>query len=181
MPSEGTIRAPPDSSSTLSVFRKRRIEMGLTRRSFVQALAAAGALAAFPAFSVRSVVPVRWPVLWGDGLHDDTEALQALFDGAPVEHAGQMLHRIRGFAGFIENRRFKISDTIYADRRADIPGFVGLRDCSVHGPGDQKYAFHFSRLKDGWPPIYRTVIHGNGDAPLHLDGEFAWIEQAAPV
>ena len=53
-----------------------------TRRSFFGVL---GALCALPILGqVVSQPQARRPVLYGDGVHDDTVALQAWFDGKPV-------------------------------------------------------------------------------------------------
>ncbi len=56
-----------------------------TRRGFLGALLAASAAPAIvKAESLMKIwVPPRL-TLWGDGLHDDTAALQALLDGNPV-------------------------------------------------------------------------------------------------
>jgi hypothetical protein len=48
----------------------------LSRRGFLGGLLAGAAIAAVPL--------VRGLTLWGDGVHDDSEALQALLDGLPV-------------------------------------------------------------------------------------------------
>lgn len=53
----------------------------LGRRGFLAAMFGAGAvLVAQPKLLVS-----RIPILWGDGIHDDTEGLEALFAGRPVK------------------------------------------------------------------------------------------------
>lgn len=57
--------------------------MNLHRRSLLTAaLAALAAPAIVRADSLMRLPPRRLPVLWGDGLHDDTAALQLLIDNA---------------------------------------------------------------------------------------------------
>ena len=53
----------------------------MNRREFFKSLMAAAAIAAVPFQWAYSKVAHR---LYGDGLHDETEALQALLDGQPV-------------------------------------------------------------------------------------------------
>ena len=55
----------------------------MRRRTFIKAvLAASAAMFVSPLRAVAGVVPAL--VLYRDGIHDDTEALQAVFDGKPV-------------------------------------------------------------------------------------------------
>lgn len=56
---------------------------GMQRRTFLGALA--GLIAAPAVVKAAGIMPVsveRIPRLWGDGIHDDTEALQWLIDDA---------------------------------------------------------------------------------------------------
>lgn len=55
-----------------------------TRRGFFKLMA--GAALAPVAAKAASILP-DVPVLWGDGVHDDTESFQALLDGRVVEFA----------------------------------------------------------------------------------------------
>lgn len=48
-----------------------------------------GAAAVLSAAIAPVVVAEPAPILWGDGEHDDTVALQALLDGKPVRVAGE--------------------------------------------------------------------------------------------
>lgn len=72
----------------------------MKRRDFLQ-------LTAFGAVAIA--LPVRGSdVLYGDGVHDDTLALQAFLDGKPVIGAdGQPIKDI------VRSMVFKLSDTIY--------------------------------------------------------------------
>lgn len=54
----------------------------MDRRSFLGgSLALAGSLLVVPVTKVLAANPV--PTIWGDGIHDDSPGLQALFDGEP--------------------------------------------------------------------------------------------------
>lgn len=59
--------------------------MSFTRRSFLGSLLALSAAPAIVrADSLMKVVPMNGLVLWGDGIHDDAEALNALIHGEKV-------------------------------------------------------------------------------------------------
>lgn len=60
--------------------------MEVSRRSLFRFGAAALLTAA-----VSPVSNLVAPVLWGDGIHDDTAALQALMDGKPVSVSGSTI------------------------------------------------------------------------------------------
>lgn len=53
--------------------------MTASRRAFLFGIAGAASLIAAP-----KLILSQLPTLWGDGEHDDTEALQHLFDGKPI-------------------------------------------------------------------------------------------------
>lgn len=65
----------------------------MQRRRFLKAVAAMGVLAAIAPQSLFAVAPA--PRLWGDGIHDDTAALQALLDCGQVD-LSQGTYRISG-------------------------------------------------------------------------------------
>ncbi len=64
--------------------------MSMTRRGFLKAMLVAAAAPAI--VRAESLMPIYVPkiivpgdtILWGDGVHDDTMALQALIDGKKV-------------------------------------------------------------------------------------------------
>jgi hypothetical protein len=65
--------------------------MNPTRRGFLSIMLAAAAAPAIVRSDslMRSYMPRPiLPTLWGDGMHDDAAALQALFDGKPVQFGG---------------------------------------------------------------------------------------------
>lgn len=56
----------------------------MNRRSFLRGLIAAPAIvAAGSLMPIRSIERFLLPTLWGDGVHDDSAAIQALIDGKP--------------------------------------------------------------------------------------------------
>lgn len=63
----------------------------MNRRGFFRALAAAAILSTASVTRLGQTVArvVGLPVLVGDGIADDTDALQASFDGMPVEYQGE--------------------------------------------------------------------------------------------
>lgn len=74
----------------------------ISRRSFFRF----GAGAVLAAAVSSSVALPRLPELWGDGKHDDTDALQALFDLAPFIVAGR---GIRAYNGSLTGGIYSIS------------------------------------------------------------------------
>lgn len=88
-----------------------------SRRSFLGGLLALTAVTAtgIPAFAAI-------PTLWGDGVHDDTEALNALFSGTPVKVEGE---NIVASEAVLKGGVFLISDTIFLRaNRSVIDGVV---------------------------------------------------------
>jgi hypothetical protein len=85
----------------------------LNRRGFLGALLAASAAPAF--VKAESLMKLYVPplVLWGDGIHDDTKALQAFFDGRAVKvmDTGQAL-TLDGRSFEMRDGRYLLSETI---------------------------------------------------------------------
>lgn len=79
--------------------------MEMTRRGLFRF----GAAAVLTAVVASAPVAIAAPILWGDGEHDDTEALQAALDGKPVTVAGE---RIRILEGAFVGGVFAVSRTI---------------------------------------------------------------------
>lgn len=80
----------------------------MDRRGFAGALAGATA-----ALCAVAAIPAAWtrPVLYGDGVHDDTDALQALFDGHEVTDARDW-SVIRPASFALNRRAFRLSRTL---------------------------------------------------------------------
>jgi hypothetical protein len=81
---------------------------GLSRRTFLR-----GALAVSAAVTVPMALhmPLR-PVLWGDGIHDDTDAFQAMIDREPVDIISDAVRLIRSEAMEISGGVFRLSKQI---------------------------------------------------------------------
>ena len=73
-------------------------------------------------------------ILYADGEHDDTEALQAYIDGKPVYFRDGERADLTRRGGM-----FSVSDTLYL-RRDDGPGIV---NCSFRGLGQDRTYFVF--------------------------------------
>lgn len=70
--------------------------MTITRRSFFRLTAGA---AITPVLAQAAAAMPSIPVLWGDGVHDDTEAMQALLDGKVIEFADPAMAKGAGWFG----------------------------------------------------------------------------------
>ena len=82
--------------------------MDISRRGFLIGTLAVSALSALPIAALP-----RPPKLWGDGIHDDTEALNALFAGEPVEYDDALVSvREGGHVRFSGGHTFRISGTV---------------------------------------------------------------------
>lgn len=103
----------------------------MDRRGFLSAILAAGVAPAF--IDSRILMPLRLvtpvmalPVFYGDGIHDDTVAMQAMLDGQQVQHAitGELLggnnEIVSGFGYTV-----LVSDSLHV-RAGTI-----LRDCDI--------------------------------------------------
>ncbi|MEQ9565484.1 MAG: hypothetical protein RLN85_06670 [Pseudomonadales bacterium] len=98
----------------------------MNRRSFFK-LTAGAAIAPVAAKLVNPLTPV----LWGDGVHDDTSALQALLDGEVVEFANPST---ASGAGWSENI-FRMPGGIF--RLSKGVEFKGKSNCEYHGNGSE--------------------------------------------
>lgn len=84
-----------------------------TRRGFFRILAGAAIAPVISAEVAKAGRAV--PYLWGDGVHDDTEALQALFDGKIVEFSPEIPTAHLGWFGdtlHLPDNKFLIRETI---------------------------------------------------------------------
>lgn len=91
----------------------------MNRRDF---LAKTSALAVAAIILPRVAEPPI-PVLYGDGVHDDTAALQAWFDGRPVMWRGEVRQ-----GGVIMNGSFRVTGPVDASRwhARGVPGRDGF-------------------------------------------------------
>lgn len=88
--------------------------MELSRRGFLTGVIAVGAVAALPALASDM------PILYGDGVHDDTAALQAFIDGKPVIRDG-VVYRCDGDEPVVlHGGIYEISDTLVFDNSAKL-------------------------------------------------------------
>lgn len=93
------------------------------RRTFLKRLLACPAAVTTPGL----LMPVKaWaPTLWGDGIHDDTEALQAAIDGLPVNLApGVWLERTSGTIN-LGSGRFKMKNSLFFGRHSPFTTVKG--------------------------------------------------------
>lgn len=103
--------------------------MDLTRRSFLR-----GALA----IAAVSVVPIAaqeastFPVIVGDGVHDDTAGIQAAFDGMPFVCEGHVVTDARTVKFVGRESRYKITSPVTL-RRDGVTVDGGYFLC--HGDG----------------------------------------------
>lgn len=95
--------------------------MSISRRSFL-----GGALALSAATSMPLKAFAHAPVIYGDGVHDDTAGLQAALDGKPFRVFGHGAYVVRGDGHiFIGNGSFRLSDTLHfrGNVAATVSGF----------------------------------------------------------
>lgn len=113
----------------------------LSRRSFLGGALVLAAATAVPAHALKALGPL--PVIYGDGIHDDTAGLQAAIDGKPFRVFGDRAYAVRtGGRVFIGQGRFRLSDTL----RLNGPVSVTISD--AHMVWDE--------LPDGQPCISVT-------------------------
>lgn len=108
-----------------------------SRRGFLAGMLAIGAAPVIVRAS--SLMPLYVPpklILWGDGVHDDTEAAQALLDGRRIVRtpAGVLLP-----AGRLEGHRLKISGPLMVRTENYIGG------CSLVMGNGADYGLYFPR------------------------------------
>lgn len=85
--------------------------MELSRRSFFKGGLALTAVTVLPQI-VQAKAP---PVIWADGIHDDTAGIQALLDNEPFRVAAERgeAFRLDGGAATLRNLYLKTSNTIH--------------------------------------------------------------------
>ena len=88
-----------------------------------QFLRATTALVVTPVAALKIAERLSYPVLYGDGLHDDTPALQAFFDGGPVLVDGELVTESNRI---LRNGSYIVSETVHL-RARNLRGIDGAR------------------------------------------------------
>lgn len=118
----------------------------MDRRGFLGAMLALGAAPAIVRADslMRIVVPREAAlILWGDGIHDDTVALQTFVDGGRVVRPDGL-----ALAGVLSAGSFLVSSTINMDKARD----VAIRDSSFIGRGlDYSPMFEWKKQAPAMP------------------------------
>lgn len=81
--------------------------MDVSRRSFLQSIIAASAVMAMP-----SIAMPKLPLLHGDGVSDDTPAIQAFINGEPFIFGGEVRQRKTDEAVYFPRGIFRVSAPI---------------------------------------------------------------------
>lgn len=123
----------------------------MNRRGFIGSILAAAAAPAIISGGVLMPIKVlrNSPlVLWGDGIHDDTAALQGVMDGKTVYQLDPMSGVLVKVANkSITNGQFRVSSTIVMGEGASIGGSPITRTGNDAGPyleirGDRNYVMN---------------------------------------
>ena len=141
--------------------------MEMTRRGFMAAMfAAAAAPAIVRSESLMRIVtlrPLDAPILtlFGDGITDDTAALQAIVSGAPVMFGGRRLCFDKNGQAVLTAGHFLISNTIHVPKNKSL-----LMDgCTVTGKHTSGPLFDLT----GGSGSVITNSHFRNDAPIVRD------------
>ena len=155
----------------------------LSRRSFFK-LAVGAAIA--PVVAKASVILDPIPVLYGDGIHDDTLSVQALIDGKVVEFANPEMAKgagwfgnpLRGDAvllfpkGFYRMNThpvFNTSEGVWINSIIDGQGSTILRDGNDH-----KYGFELRNAHSCHVVNWNSYPFSNGNRAKYALG-MIWI------
>lgn len=113
------------------------------RRTFLIGLGAA--LSAPAVVKADGLMRLRqtFPILWGDGVHDDAEALEAALNGRGARWRGRLL--VPGAPVEIADGRFKLSRMIWL--RDGANGNV-LRNSPLFGPNNKSGCIRSSSYAD---------------------------------
>jgi hypothetical protein len=153
----------------------------LSRRSLLCGIASVAAVAVIPSIAVAALAP-NLPVLYGDGIHDDAPAIQAIVDHKPVMLGDGRLHPNDGPVPCLPVGNYRI------DRSVTII-VSGVRyDLDAHGaviyrgaglplavPMVRIYSVDYKPFVADFGGI--TMNSGGGDG-MHLGSEPDWNRQA---
>lgn len=132
--------------------------MELNRRSFL-----GGALALAAATKLPSAAFASAPVIYGDGVHDDTAGLQAALDGKPFRVVGRGAYVVQKEGHiYIGQGSFRLSDTLRL--RGPIPATLS------------DFHMEWDKLPDNAPCIEITsgghaLMHGVIEGPKVPGGD----------
>ncbi len=105
----------------------------MNRRSFLRGLAAPAIVAAGSLMPVRSIERFFLPTLYGDGVRDDTAAIQALIDGKPYIKNGLIVD-----SNVLSGGRFRLSNPIILRENWEAQ----LTNCSFESTADYCFIMH---------------------------------------
>jgi hypothetical protein len=132
----------------------------MNRRGLLGSILAAAAAPMLVQAGVLMPVKAERLILWGDGIHDDTAALQALFDGGTTDMRSTA--RIASRAGrlSIERGSFLLSAPLVIQR----PN-VHIAGCMFRSKKQLPHMLQFGREAVGCS-VYNSAFSGGG---LHLE------------
>ena len=101
-------------------------ERVVNRRGFLKIAFGAAAVTAIPVVLTRALER-RLPVIYGDGVHDDTEGLQAALDGREFICRDSCV-TVYGTDVFMHGGNYRISQTLHVGR-----GLRGAKNATIMG------------------------------------------------
>ena len=120
---------------------------------------------------MRSIARPLTPILYGDGVHDDTEALQVLIDGKDVMWRDGRLCDNKGSAITLRNLRFLTSRPIAID--FDDPRSIEISDCNFQSSVSPNYFGVMSKNDSG--VIGKRLKPLFGKTRLFLATQSCWL------
>ena len=112
----------------------------MNRRSFLKIAGAAGLLTVTP-ISIASALAKKVPIIYSDGIHDDTEGLKAAVSGKDFVCDSGIVH-VSGDTAIIRGGNFLLSDTVsITDTRAFISNCKFVMGESARKDGRFMFAF----------------------------------------
>lgn len=97
--------------------------MNLSRRSFLRGVLSVAAVSSVPLIRAMPVMPI----IYGDGIGDDTAGLQALFDGLPVDIRSDVIRLLAGEHPIISGGIFRLTDGLVVSRGRSVT----MSDCNL--------------------------------------------------